>query len=219
MAHFVVKPTETLLAQGILDFTLYCDPTFVSNKYAQDDSDDNSVSLPRYSIVQYTSADTNVDRVGQIIAIVKVENDIKFVVAVLCLATVARKLPYTVMEYAMQETDRTLFKVEGISSSHILAPIFSVPAIEMLNLKNQRYMNIDHVGRHHMTVNTKSYFYVLQPDRILCRSSLNYDVLMLTNTYCNPWYKKKNSLTHFNFNQYLTIAEMAFIRDYINAKD
>ena len=196
----------------ISEFSLYCDPHFEVNAYANR-TEDCTVFLPRLSVIEYNSVTLNLVCLGQIIGIVEFDGTIQCVVSRFIEEDerkTHRKLPYPLFKYAMEVDDSTRFAFEHVPVEDIRNPCFSIPALDHDN------MELGSTGRHHAKKKNMSYFYVITPDRKGLVDEPGYVDYCRYNDVAHPWDNKLGSENCLNFNYYLNEEEMYFVRDVLN---
>lgn len=195
------------------EFFLYCDPFFEVSAYAKR-SEEARLCMGRFSVISYRSATFDCTCIGQIIGIIKAADSIHLLVSRLIQETnagVARKLPYPLFKYALQEGDSTRFTFEHVPVVDIISPCFYVPAVD------QKTKSFTAVGKHHGKKEDTSYFYVLTQDRCQLMENLDYNSYLKLNDVDTPWDTSNGGKSCFNFNFFLNDTQKLLVRDVINA--
>ena len=190
------------------EFMIRSEPFHVQNAYANEDTS-TQIESPRYSVLEYSTQDSSDVCIGQVCAIIEIDSQILMLMSRMCeKPSVYRKLPYRLMGYEIN--NRAEFIIDPISVENIINPCFSVPCLD------QSTMRFDSIGSHHLKLKDQFVIYVLHPHTVLCVNIRNYEDYVKSNKRKSLYSKLSGSYKFFNFNNYLSVEEMLFIRDVIN---
>ena len=192
-------------------FSLHCDNEARRMKYA---GEEESISSPRFSGVQYTLMDSTHKYEGQIVGIVAYKQNVRDVDLQICLfinrftevddATFfKRKLPHRLVKYErLHERIRT----DVVHVSRVCGPLFIVPALD-------HGMNIQDCSDNTLV---KAHYYVIDEMKVRCLNIIDYDVYLARNNtkFVTNRYRSKEQ--NLNLNCYLTVEEMNDVKDMLN---
>ena len=196
------------------NFSFYCDATFNSMNYAQEDYSDDA---PRFSCLQYTEEDEVY--YGQVMAIIRYDKRVRGEPNLSCRLVLMmarlemaqdrvfenRKLPYNFMKYS-RLGHRVI--IDCISCDQIQGPLFYVPCLS-------EDMNIDSVGTVPTAANV-SYFYVLSKETTHCALITSYEDYLNRNNTKYSFAYQAGSGNYVNMNPFLTTEEMIAFKESVN---
>lgn len=193
------------------DFSLYCDPSYQSMKYA---GDDVSIEAPRYSGVQYKAlVDCTDTHEGQVVGMISYKPR----GGADCLYLLINRFvtPHVQNEYFRRSIPQRLVKYHKVGQqvttdcvpmSQIIGPLFIVPALDY----GQGFSNIGNREE----VNAR--FYVITQSKVECSNIMEYEEYLDRNNNEFSERKGNNTPEYMNVNPFLTVTEMVNVKSMLD---
>jgi hypothetical protein len=188
------------------EFTIYCDPKFKSYSYA---TEQEAISSPRYSAVQYHIDGMEESLEGQVVGIISFTPRRGQPCLYLLVNRFAevndqdffkRVLPQHIVQYHKVGQQVT---TDVIPISKVIAPLFYVPALD-------KGVDIGTVGN---VRGRNAQFYVITRDKVRCTCLFEYKDYMSKNNTAFSGRREHSQYSYLNFNPYLSIEDMQHIKD------
>jgi hypothetical protein len=190
-----------------IDHSLFCDPDFKSMAYA---GEADAIIVPRYSGIQYKFSTLSTESVeGKIVGIVSYKpkdlgNHLFLLVNRFCAPIESeyfkRALPQRLVKYHKTGAQVT---TDCIPISNVTAPLFVVPSLDfdltLADFGTRAEVN----GR----------FYVITEAKVYCKVLRSYDKYIDENNTRFSEMRGSNENGYLNFNPFLSIHDMAYIKD------